>query len=410
MKTKIITSVLFSLLFASSILAQDRTTVNAMSSEISDNLDLRAVASIFGESKNLENFERRLNDPAIQISNLDLNDDHQVDYLRVIESVEGYTHLIVVQAVLGHNTFQDVATIEVERDRNNQVNVQVVGDVYMYGPNYIYEPVYVYSPAMYSSFWSSNYRPYCSTWYWNYYPTYYQVWNPYPIYSYQNNIISYINYNNYYNYVTVRRSHRAVALHNNYRANYCEKQYPTRAFSYRNATVSNRYELERSRNIRNAATQNQIAYTSPVKHASGIRQVSGNARTYTASPIDNPTINGSPVRSNSSPIRSAGVASAPIKSDNPRPMNIARTGTPQSGYSNPVIASGNVTNYLATEIRRPRAEITARVDSGITRQFSGNVSSSSSLGRTQIPAPRAASMGSAVQRQNTPIQNRSYAN
>jgi hypothetical protein len=37
--------------------AQDRNRVNAMNNEISDNLDLRAVADIFGDSRNLREFE-----------------------------------------------------------------------------------------------------------------------------------------------------------------------------------------------------------------------------------------------------------------------------------------------------------------------------------------------------------------
>ena len=72
MKTRFFYSALLSLLGLFQIAAQDRTTVTATSSEISDNLDLRAVASIFGDSENLEDFERRLNDPKTQISNLDL--------------------------------------------------------------------------------------------------------------------------------------------------------------------------------------------------------------------------------------------------------------------------------------------------------------------------------------------------
>ena len=65
--------------------AQDKTTVEATSSDISENLDLEAVASVFGESKDLEEFEKKLNDPKTQISNLDLNEDGEVDYLRVLE-------------------------------------------------------------------------------------------------------------------------------------------------------------------------------------------------------------------------------------------------------------------------------------------------------------------------------------
>jgi len=262
MKTKIITLTLLTSLFAGQLFAQDRTTVNATSSEISDNLDLRAVASIFGDSENLDDFERRLNDPKVQISNLDLNQDNQVDYLRVIESVEGNTHLIIVQSVLGRDVFQDVATIEVERDRHNNVQVQVVGDVYMYGDNYIYEPVYVHTPVIYTSFWVHNYRPYYSSWYWGYYPTYYYAWNPFPVFSYRNHIGLCINFNYSYNYVNYRRCH--VAYNNYYgrRGNGYERQYPNRSFSSRNSGYANRHELDRTRNIRSVGTRNEVANNS----------------------------------------------------------------------------------------------------------------------------------------------------
>ena len=263
MRTKIILSTLMSLFIANSF-AQDRTTVNATNSEISDNLDLRAVASIFGDSRDLEDFESRLNDPKNQISNLDLNNDNQVDYLRVIESVEGNTHLIVLQSVLGKDTFQDVATVEVEKDSNNRIQVQVVGDVFMYGNNYIYEPVYVSTPIIYNHFWTPYYRPYYSSWYWGYYPSYYTYWSPFPIFRYRNHIAIHINMNHHYNYVNYRRCQ--VAYNNYYgnRANYYERQYPNRSFASRNSGYSNRYELDRTRNIRTVgSTRNDVGYSTP---------------------------------------------------------------------------------------------------------------------------------------------------
>ncbi len=246
MKTIFNTIALFALLAVNQVFAQDVTTVRANNRDISDNLDLKAVASIFGDSKDLEDFERRLNDPQIQISNLDLNGDNRVDYLRVIEAKEGNTHLIILQAVIGADTFQDVATIEVERDRNNNVQVQVVGDVYMYGPNYIYEPVYVTRPVLFDVFWVSTYRPYYSPWYWGYYPRYYSYWAPYPVYRYRNNIHVHINNYNHYNYVNTRRSSRAVAMYDSRRSNAYERQYPNRSFTQR-TNVSNRYALEQTR-------------------------------------------------------------------------------------------------------------------------------------------------------------------
>jgi len=112
--------------------SQDVTTVEATDSDISENLDLEAVASLFGEAEDLEDFEEKLNDPKTQISNLDLNEDGEVDYLRVVEASESETHVVFVQAVIGEDEYQDVATIDVEKDDSGETQVQVVGDVHMY--------------------------------------------------------------------------------------------------------------------------------------------------------------------------------------------------------------------------------------------------------------------------------------
>jgi hypothetical protein len=241
--------------------AQSQTTVYAKNSDISDNLDLRAVASMFGESANLQDFERRLNDPKYQISNLDLNGDDEVDYLRVIESVEDRTHVVIIQAVLDRDVFQDIATIDVERDNSNKVVVQVVGNSYLYGDNYIYEPVYSVAPVIYTSFWVTNYRPYYSTWGWNYYPTYYTAWTPYPIYRYRNNINVCINVNNHYNYVNTRRSYRAPAIYQTRRSYGYEKMRPNNSFAERHYNVNNRYELDQRRVASREANRNNSNYS-----------------------------------------------------------------------------------------------------------------------------------------------------
>jgi hypothetical protein len=260
MKTKFTLFALLSILSITTIMAQDRTTVTAQNSEISDNLDLRAVASIFGDSKDLEDFERRLNNPETPISNLDLNNDNQVDYLRVIETVDGRTHIIVIQSVLGRDLYQDIASIEVEKDKNNKVQVQVVGDVYMYGTNYIYEPVYAFTPVIYSSFWISNYRPYYSSWYWGYYPSYYYVWRPFPLFRYRSHIAVHINVHHHYNYVNNRRFLNSYNRYYNsgHRGNYYASQYPDRSFSNRNTSYSNRYEMDKNRSVKTVAQRNEF--------------------------------------------------------------------------------------------------------------------------------------------------------
>ena len=260
MKAQLLILTLLTSVFATQIEAQNRTTINAANSEISDNLDLRAVASIFGESNNLQDFERRLNDPKLQISNLDLNNDHEVDYLRVFETIENRTHVIIIQAVLDRDLYQDIATIEVEKDNYNKVHLQVVGNTYLYGQNYIYEPIYFNTPLIYASFWLSNYRPYNSIWNWNYYPSYYYSWNPLAIFRYRNNIYNSLNTYNQYNYVNYRRSNRAYKIYNPKRSNGYERQHPDYSFSRRNSGVNNRYELEQSRTIRNGVSNNEARY------------------------------------------------------------------------------------------------------------------------------------------------------
>lgn len=258
MKTKLQIATIIAAFFAFQMNAQNRTTINAMNSDISDNLDLTAVSSIFGESQNLNDFERRLNDPKLQISNLDLNNDNQVDYLRVIESVESSTHIIIIQSIIGRDLYQDVATIEVEKDRSNKISIQIVGNAFIYGQNYIYEPQYYLTPQIYASFWASYYRPYYSTWTWNLYPTFYVAWNRYPVYRYRQNVYGCVNYRNTYTYVNYRRCFRAPAIYTSYSRNSYERKHPEYAFSKRNSSYSNHYELNQRRN--DNGNRNETAY------------------------------------------------------------------------------------------------------------------------------------------------------
>ena len=56
-------------------------------------MDLSAVAELFKNSKNLEEFEKGLNDTDKGINNLDLDENNEIDYLRVVEQVADGTHL-----------------------------------------------------------------------------------------------------------------------------------------------------------------------------------------------------------------------------------------------------------------------------------------------------------------------------
>lgn len=400
-------SILVGLLFSVVSFAQ-QATVTAKNYDISDNLDLQAVASVFGDSKDLADFEFRLNDPEMRLSNLDLNRDGYVDYLRVIEAVEGKTHLIVIQAVLGQDVFQDVATIEVEKDRRNQVQVQVVGNSYIYGSNYIYEPVYVHTPSMFSFFWSTGYSPYRSSWYWNYYPTYFNYWQPYPVYTYVNNVHVHINRNNRYVYATNRRSSRAVRMHRDVRSNAYERDYPQNSFSSRNNNVSNRYVLEQSRGVESGRNPFNSASNrgQGVSSSRNVNSVNGSSNYRRGAATTEGTFNSSSRTQNrvqSSSDRGSSSRSTINSSSNstvsPRATNTSRaTSSPRA--TNMSSSRANSASSQPARIQRSSAPMnnsTSRSSSTINRSSNSNFSS----GRASAPASRGSSSVNTSSRGNS---------
>lgn len=156
--------------------AQSETiTVNANSTELANDLDLKAIATAFGDASSVEDFEEKLNDQSLGLSNLDLNNDGEVDYLRCIETESaGNSRHILIQAVLATDIYQDIANISVDKDETGTITTKVYGNAYVYGQTYIITPTYIYRPAIYNWLWCDHYRYWRSPYYWGYWPHYYR--------------------------------------------------------------------------------------------------------------------------------------------------------------------------------------------------------------------------------------------
>ena len=214
--------------------------VTAIGEDISLYLDLKAVAAAFAQSATVREFEMLLNDGQYMLNNLDLNGDGYVDYLRVIETLEGYNHVFLIQAVLAANVYQDVATLVAEVTSTTTAYVQVIGAPYIYGPKYIVQPVFVVTPHIYAHFLSHGYQPWKSPWYWDHFPSCYH--RPAPIYlnHYQAYVRTYMSNHHYchevtypdrYHYPDYDRVSRP-----NQRNDYGQ-QHPERTFTVRNANL-----------------------------------------------------------------------------------------------------------------------------------------------------------------------------
>ncbi len=158
--------------------AQEDVTVTA-DSDVASGLDLQAVGDVFKDSKNLDDFEKNLNDPDNGINNLDLDNDGNVDYIRAMEKTQDNTHLVVLQAQLGKDDYQDVATIEVQKDKDDY-NVQIQGNEDVYGKDVYVVPAVVHVSAwpIIGLMYGPAYHPYRSAFYFGFYPHWWHPFHP----------------------------------------------------------------------------------------------------------------------------------------------------------------------------------------------------------------------------------------
>ncbi|HEB62793.1 MAG TPA: hypothetical protein ENI82_06545 [Bacteroidetes bacterium] len=205
---------------------------------LGDNFSLEGALEIFKKSESPEDFEKKLNEEDNYVNNLDLNQDGKIDYIKVIDNVDGDAHAIVLQTDINEKESQDIAVIEMEKTGNNKVVLQIVGNEDLYGEDTYVEPaadetnttnvIVVENPTPTSSTvvvnawaWPSvqyvygpRYHVWVSPWRWGYYPRYWSPWRPYPWRYYHSRRV---HYNVYYRPVRVHRVSRAHRVYTPHR-------------------------------------------------------------------------------------------------------------------------------------------------------------------------------------------------
>ena len=167
-----------------------------------DNFDLAGAMELFRNSSTLEDFEKALNSEKNGVNNLDLNGDKAIDYVKVIDKVDGKSHAILMQVPVNATEKQDVAAILVEKTGDSVARLQIVGNELLYGEEKIMEPyaevadkpttgpaelmspthsvfVNVYYWPCVNYMYYPSYVVYASPWGWEYYPVWWSPWEPY---------------------------------------------------------------------------------------------------------------------------------------------------------------------------------------------------------------------------------------
>ncbi|MDQ8204203.1 hypothetical protein [Pelagicoccus sp. SDUM812003] len=155
-------------------------------------LDLQAVGEMVKRASTGAEFERLLNDPAVAVNNLDLDEDGLVDYIKVTEYGEGDVKGFSLTVDLGENQTQEVATIEIEKTSDGQANIQTHGNPHLYGQSHYYHSRTSLTDLLILGWLFSGNRPYYSSpWGYNNYPNDYRRWTPMGGYNYQRRADSY---------------------------------------------------------------------------------------------------------------------------------------------------------------------------------------------------------------------------
>lgn len=199
-----------------------------------DHFSLEGAIDLFKKAESPEDFEKLLNSEGSNVNNLDLNEDGEIDYIRVIDNVRDNAHAIVLQVPVSEKESQDIAVIEIERQDSGSAILQIVGDEDIFGEQVIAEPFedevevkkgkngpspdfvvdrivvnvwlwpsvrYVYRP---------NYVVWVSPWRWRAYPVWWRPWRPHPWRAFHARVVP---FRAHYHVVT---THRVVYAHKVY--------------------------------------------------------------------------------------------------------------------------------------------------------------------------------------------------
>ncbi len=97
-----------------------------------DHFSLEGALDLFKKAESPEDFEKLLNQEDANVNNLDLNEDGETDYIRVIDNMEDDVHAIVLQVSVSEEESQDVAVIEIEKTGDEEATLQIIGDEVLY--------------------------------------------------------------------------------------------------------------------------------------------------------------------------------------------------------------------------------------------------------------------------------------
>ena len=153
---------------------------------LGDNLNLQALGELVKNSTSAQDIEDKLNSPN-SINNLDLDNDGNVDYIKVTEYGSGNQRGFSFTVDLANSQSQEIATIEVNQG-NDGAQMNVHGNQSLYGSGAHYQSHYSLTDLMIMHYLFAPHVYYHSPYRYGYYPRYYHPYRSSPYNSYRTRV------------------------------------------------------------------------------------------------------------------------------------------------------------------------------------------------------------------------------
>jgi len=150
---------------------REQNNVTIESNNAPAGFDVNKLAQLVKTSTDPQTLEKAINDPKNQVTNLDLDKDGNVDYLKVTEPEKN--RLAVVDDVSAADSVT-VAKINVDPSADNQTaNLSVQGNPQYVGDNNYYHSSFSFTDMLLLSYFLRPHPYYMPYYHYGYYPSYY---------------------------------------------------------------------------------------------------------------------------------------------------------------------------------------------------------------------------------------------
>ena len=253
--------------------SQSSVTVTPEVENLGQGLDLQMLGEMVKSSTSAQDVEDKLNSNG-SINNLDLDNDGNVDYVKVTEYGSGSSRGLSFTVDLAGGQTQEIATIQIDNASNNYANMNIQGNQNLYGNSGYYTSRYSVGDILLMHYLFAPHRYYVSPYRYGYYPRAYHPYHSVPMHSYRSRVVTSTRTTRI---IKTTRPSSSVSRISSPNANKYSSSVTSRATSMARPTTS-------QKSFRTTSSANSRPSTGGFGSSSTTRRSSSSSSSYSSSP------------------------------------------------------------------------------------------------------------------------------